>query len=83
MARLTKYDSVRNCYVMRPDAKQGEHIQRLGKYEDMEEGKELVEMGTHGYGDGTDPIMCCGWCMKPIEEPSFKFCPYCGWKIRW
>lgn len=35
--RLTQYDSVRSCYVMRPEARQGLHIQKLGQYESAAE----------------------------------------------
>ena len=35
MARLTKYDPVRECYVIVPDSTTN-HIQRLGELEDYE-----------------------------------------------
>jgi hypothetical protein len=82
MARLTKWDAVRGCYVIVPDSTQN-HIQKLGELEDRAEGKKMVASGTHSNSNGeiTYPIMRCGWCRKPVEEPSYSFCPYCGWKL--
>lgn len=34
MKRLTYYDYLAECYKVRPDAPQGQIIQRLGRYED-------------------------------------------------
>ena len=33
MERLTMFDEVRGCYVIKPEAPQGQVIQMLGKYE--------------------------------------------------
>ena len=35
--RLTEWDEVRQIYRLKPDCKQCENIQKLGKLEDMEE----------------------------------------------
>lgn len=41
--RLTYYDHMVECYKIKPDAPQGQIIQRLGAYEDdMEKLKEVL-----------------------------------------
>lgn len=80
MERLTKYDTVRNCYVIRPDAKQGEHIQRLGMYEDRDEVKEPYVCGKM-FSDY--PVYRCPTCKKLVDEDlKFTFCPSCGQRLK-
>ena len=77
MPRLTKYDATRGCYVMRPDARQGDNIQRLGLYEDRDE----VCMPCSDGGK----IIRCGGCngIIPVEnEKLYTFCPWCGQRLR-
>ena len=37
MDRLTYYDALAGCYKVKPDAPQGQLVQRLGAYEDRYE----------------------------------------------
>ena len=54
--RLTQYDKVRQVYVIRPDAPQGQIIQRLGHFEDMCESHE------------TDDDNVCPYCGKEVDK---------------
>lgn len=75
--RLTEFDEVRQCYVIRPDAEQGEHIQRLGFYED----KDTVNVRNYGAGwDGEGLQPECGCCGRPVGF-SYRFCPHCGQRV--
>ena len=69
MERLTKYDKVRRVYVIRPDAKQGEHIQRLGFFEDKWEEKPADDYE-------------CPECESYVSEGD-NFCRNCGQRITW
>lgn len=73
MARLTKWDSVRGCYVIVPDSTQN-HIQRLGELEDRDEAKEPKY--TNGFGAE------CPKCAR-VFECEFDFCPECGQRMKW
>ena len=80
--RITEYDATRKCYRVVPDAKQGEHIQRLGRYEDKDECK-LEVMSAKGY----DPIYRCGNCKADISddivtEKKWEYCPHCGQRLQ-
>ncbi len=54
--RITKFDEFRGCYVIRPDGPQGQHIQKLGKYEDLEERIDDIK-----------EAMCDHYCKFPEE----------------
>ena len=43
MSRLTQFNKINKCYVMRPDVEQGDHIQKLGRYEDLEDQLEDIK----------------------------------------
>ena len=88
MARITKYDSVRGCYVIEPDNNQN-HIQRLGELEDRDEAKEVIYEPFDA--EFSEDIMCyrCSVCKERVEgddgfpERSFAFCPFCGHRLKW
>lgn len=71
--RLTKYDDLRGVYVMRPDVELGEHIQRLGKYEDRDEAMEIIV---------EDKTMRCRSCGSILID-VLNFCEYCGQRLKW
>ena len=73
--RLTQYDKLRNCYVMKPDAEQGKHIQRLGAYEDRDTAERL-EYPT----DDLEMIFECGHCGGEVGH-QYRFCPHCGGRL--
>lgn len=88
MARITKWDSVRGCYVIVPDSTQN-HIQRLGELEDRDEAKNVVYKPIDvGY---TIKEPRCAGCDKPLDdvfnivdaELDITFCPYCGQRLKW
>lgn len=73
MARLTKWDTMRGCYVIEPDSTTN-HIQKLGELEDRDEERALnmdTEFGAEC------PV--CGY----TEEDKFEFCPHCGQRLKW
>ena len=86
MATLTKYDKVNKCYVVKPNAPQGELIQKLGK---------LEHGGLTGYWIGVsdgeyegspvyDEWHCseCGYVASDDDRPpQFNYCPECGCRI--
>ena len=74
MARLTKWDAVRGCYVIVPDSTQN-HIQRLGMYEDRDEAKKVV-CGEELF------VMICPIC-KGTLKGSDNFCSECGQRLKW
>ena len=76
MARLTKYDIVRGCYVITPDSI-GNHIQKLGKLEDRDE----VKLIKHTTVDNEYEYECgnCG----AIVLYRDNFCPECGQRLKW
>ena len=76
MERLTKFDAMRNCYVMRPDARQGDNIQRLGLYEDRDE-------VCVPYGDSGKTVRCgrCKGIILEIKGELYSFCPWCGQRL--
>lgn len=74
MERLTKFDAMRNCYVMRPDARQGDNIQRLGRYEDRDEARACVYTSLH-------ELQCCN-CGYLIADDNYTFCPWCGQRLQ-
>ena len=80
MERLTKYDKVRKCYVIKPDAKQGENIQRLGLYEDRDEVMPLKDI----WGEKFCPACDTGRSISPemVKDLRYKFCPYCGQRLK-
>lgn len=74
--RITKFDMVRKCYVVLPEAPQGQAIQRLGMYEDRDDPKRNT------YEDGNGGISNeCGACGMPVSA-SDNFCCYCGQRLR-
>lgn len=58
MARLTKYDEVRQVYVIKPDAPQGQIIQRLGRFEDMCDSHEA------------DDDSVCPYCGREVVDDA-------------
>ena len=85
MERLTKFDSMRGCYVMKPEVEQGKHIQKLGEYEEKDEAR-LVDF----FGDKSEE--CCADCPACgcllvdgcIGLPeNYNFCPACGQRLKW
>lgn len=82
MERLTKFDTMRNCYVMRPDARQGDNIQRLGRYEDRDE--VCIPYFDHKDENGS-VILRCGSCdriVPEIKDDLYSFCPWCGQRLQ-
>lgn len=75
MERITEYDEVRGCYVIKPEAPQGQHIQRLGMYEDRDEAKRCIT-DLQGFG------VSCPNCDR-VMESQFEFCPDCGQRLKW
>ena len=80
MERLTKYDKVRKCYVIKPDAKQGENIQRLGLYEDRDEVMPLKDIWGEKFCPACDNARSI--LQISLDDPSFKFCPRCGQRLK-
>ena len=72
--RLTEYDPMRKIYLMKPDVAQGQHIQRLGYYEDRD---DATISRTH-YTEGT---LRCIKCHSEVND-SYTFCPGCGQRLR-
>lgn len=77
--RLTRWDEVRQCYVINPDNNQN-HIQKLGQLEDRDEVKVMVQV----FGEWR-----CPSCDAPrtipetmVDDPQFRFCPGCGQRLR-
>ena len=56
--RLTTYDEVRQVYVIKPDAPQGQIIQRLGKFEDMCDSHEA------------DDDRVCPYCGREVVDDA-------------
>jgi len=85
MSTLTKFDKVNKCYVVKPNAPQGELIQKLGKLE-HEISTERVgrwEGISDGDYDGVpvyDEWICseCGYMISDDIPPQFNYCPKCG-----
>lgn len=77
MDRLTEFDKTRGVYVIKPDAT-GNHIQRLGMYEDRDTPK--VEIRRDHYSEG-DAELECGNCEAPVGA-SYIFCPWCGQRVK-
>lgn len=73
MARITKWDSVRGCYVIVPDSTQN-HIQRLGELEDRDEESQILHDAYR--------IPACAICRSTLEE-GVNFCPSCGQRLKW
>ena len=73
--RLTRWDEVRQCYVINPDNNQN-HIQKLGQLEDRDEvrriGYKTVD-GEYEYG--------CGKCGAFVRNED-NFCSECGQRLR-
>lgn len=72
MDRLTKYDELRKVYTISPDAT-GNHIQRLGMYEDRDEEMQVIADGEQ---------VRCGKCSMILEE-VLHFCSNCGQRLKW
>ena len=73
MARITKWDEVRECYVIDPDSTQN-HIQRLGELEDRDEAKR-VEI------ERNDEV--CPTCGHIFKDDYCEFCDECGQRLKW
>ena len=86
MERLTKFDNVNKCYVMKPDVAQGDHIQRLGRYEDMEEAGTPIGAVPVDWLVTEDGYPQCGRCKKIVDfgrfTPFTPYCPYCGSQMK-
>lgn len=80
--RITEYDYIRKIYVIKPDAPQGIHIQKLGELEDRDEKKDVVFKRTDG---GGGHVLACPKCenVLPSEIIESNFCPFCGQKLSW
>ena len=76
MDRLTEYNRIAECYVMKPDAPQGQNIQRLGMYEDRDEAKEVYVNNDLWY---------CPNCKEMLDYYDDKepFCRRCGQRLKW
>ena len=78
--RLTEFDKVRNVYVISPDAKQGENIQKLGRLEDRD--TACRDEFTEANDDGTNELVYeCGNCHAAVGH-SYIFCPWCGQRLK-
>lgn len=92
MQRLTTFDKVNRCYVMKPDVQQGLHIQKLGRYEDLEERGAEIGPEPAGTPIGAVPVDWlitedgypqCGRCKNIITRGLFTpYCPYCGSQMK-
>lgn len=88
MERLTKFDNVNKCYVMKPDVAQGDHIQRLGRYEDKEEAGTPIGAVPADWLVTEDGYPQCGRCKKIITGHGdtrglfTPYCPYCGSQMK-
>ena len=82
MARLTKWDSVRGCYVIVPDSTTN-HIQKLGRLEDWEGAKEPKYIDGHTYCPSCSKEGITGWNFEGDEPILFDFCPNCGQHLKW
>lgn len=71
--RITEFDTVRKRYVVKPDAPQGENIQRLGLYEDRDEVKAPVYTPQQ-----VPQCAICGY----IIPGDYYFCPWCGQRLK-
>ena len=76
MSRLTTFDKVRNCYVIKPDADQGMNIQKLGQLEDRDDPKELTMDKGRSY------CRSCGEFIDPCNLEA-NFCKNCGQRLKW
>ena len=76
MARLTKWDAVRECYVIVPDSTTN-HIQKLGELEDRDEYKAV-------YADQFGNWHCPG-CHEEFGLVDYDnpFCQHCGQRLKW
>lgn len=74
LERITMYDKARKIYVIRPDAPQGQHIQRLGMYEDRDmASRDLVLGDVQGYS--------CKICNTLVDADD-NFCRVCGQRLK-
>ena len=79
MKRLTTFDKIRGVYIIEPDTT-GNHIQRLGMYEDRD--TPNMDTFTEVDDDGTEEyVFECGKCHYPVGS-SYNFCPECGQRVR-
>ena len=76
MARLTTFDIVRGVYVIKPDAPQGEHIQKLGKLEDRDEANRMEYTTIDNEYEYE-----CGHCSSIVLSRD-NFCSCCGQRLR-
>lgn len=72
MDRITKFDTIRGCYVIDPNAV-GNHVQRLGVYEDRDTEKEV------GIRDGLPICPSCGDILEEVPH----YCANCGQRVKW
>ena len=79
MARLTKYDPVRECYVIVPDSTTN-HIQRLGELEDRDEAKDIIAKGND-FKRYYCPICDIEIHAKYLMQVGF--CENCGQRLKW
>lgn len=81
MERLTTFDNVNKCFVMKPDVQQGLHIQKLGRLEDLEERGAEIGLEPAEWEETADGYPKCGACgRKGVPTP---YCPWCGRRMKY
>lgn len=89
MERLTTFDNVNKCYVMKPDVQQGLHIQKLGRLEDLEERGAEIGPEPAEWEESEDGFPKCGACGHEIhvfgcnKAVVTPYCPWCGRKMKY
>lgn len=81
MERITEYDDVRHCYVIKPEALQGQHIQRLGMYEDRDEAKNWILWTDDRKDYAKCPVCDFGEEGELKWEDRTIFCQCCGQRL--
>ena len=81
MSRITKWDEVRECYVIDPDSTQN-HIQRLGELEDRDEEKKWVSWTDDRMDYAKCPVCGYGDEGEILMKETPGFCPSCGQRLK-
>lgn len=81
MERLTTFDNVNKCFVMKPDVQQGLHIQKLGRFEDLEERGAEIGPEPAEWEESEDGFPKCGACGH--KGGITPYCPWCGRKMKY